>query len=265
MLSKEILQRLYVEEKLSLAKIAKLHGVSTPTISNWMASYGISKRSISQALIGQKHSAERNKRKADRQTGRTGRKASEHTRQLISIAKSGKNNHMYGKKHSAETKEKMSNAATGREMSQEAREKMSEAKKNAFAGDPKNHPRYGLERTDMQGENNPNWNGGISSIYRKIRRLSKYKMWRTACFERDNYTCLFCFKRGSADLHVDHIVPFALIVQTNKLETTYQAQHCAELWNISNGRTLCVECHKTTDTWGHGTKKMLRDVSTRKD
>ena len=26
---------------------------------------------------------------------------------------------------------------------------------------------------------------------------------------------------------------------------------CEELWNINNGRTLCIQCHKLTDTWGY--------------
>lgn len=28
-----------------------------------------------------------------------------------------------------------------------------------------------------------------------------------------------------------------------------EALLCEELWNINNGRTLCLPCHKTTDTY----------------
>lgn len=31
-----------------------------------------------------------------------------------------------------------------------------------------------------------------------------------------------------------------------------------DLWDINNGRTLCVDCHKKTETYGHKTKKLLK-------
>jgi 5-methylcytosine-specific restriction endonuclease McrA len=109
----------------------------------------------------------------------------------------------------------------------------------------------------MMGENHPNWNGGVSSIYRRVRKLTKYVKWRTFCFERDDYTCQWCNKKGTGDLNVDHIKPFALIVKEHNIKTTFQAQNCDELWDIKNGRTLCEDCHKTTSTWGNGTRKLL--------
>jgi len=54
MVPKQQLERLYCAEKLSLAKIAKQVGVSTPIISNWMDKYDIPRRSISQTLTGRK-------------------------------------------------------------------------------------------------------------------------------------------------------------------------------------------------------------------
>jgi len=53
----------------------------------------------------------------------------ESSRLRRSILMSGKNNHMYGKKISEETKEKRSKAHTGKKMSLESRAKMSEAAK----------------------------------------------------------------------------------------------------------------------------------------
>lgn len=29
---------------------------------------------------------------------------------------------------------------------------------------------------------------------------------------------------------------------------------CEELWDLNNGRTLCIDCHKKTETWGGKTK-----------
>jgi 5-methylcytosine-specific restriction endonuclease McrA len=79
---------------------------------------------------------------------------------------------------------------------------------------------------------------------KKIRQSWAYKAWRTLVFERDNYTCVHCGdknKKGRGDslkLHADHIKPFALYPELR--------------FEPSNGRTLCVPCHKKTGTFGRG-------------
>lgn len=80
-------------------------------------------------------------------------------------------------------------------------------------------------------ENNPNWRGGVTSENAKERKTAKYKHWRNSIFERDNYTCQFCSKRGG-ELNADHIKPFAF----------YKSLR----YELSNGRTLCVPCHRKT-------------------
>jgi len=90
-------------------------------------------------------------------------------------------------------------------------------------------------RRKMSGENSSSWRGGITSINAKIRNSTEYNLWRKAVFNRDNYTCRFCGKRG-VQIHADHIKPFALYPELR--------------FAIDNGRTLCIECHKTTDTYG---------------
>lgn len=85
------------------------------------------------------------------------------------------------------------------------------------------------------GNKNPNWKGGISPEYKRIRRSSKFFQWRKKVFERDNYTCQMCFNRGG-ELHPDHIKQFAYYPELR--------------FELSNGRTLCKECHMKTDTWG---------------
>lgn len=89
------------------------------------------------------------------------------------------------------------------------------------------------------GKFHPNWKG-LTPLRRLLRTKTDYKEWRKSVFERDNYKCVFCGSRGV--LNADHIISFAKLIEENNME---------KLWNINNGRTLCVPCHKNTDTYGH--------------
>ena len=115
---------------------------------------------------------------------------------------------------SEETKKKLSQAMIGRKKSIETRKKMSDANK---------------------GEKCHFWKGGIAPMNKIIRISVEYRLWREAVFKRDNWTCIWCGQRGG-ELHADHIKPFALYPELR--------------FSIDNGRTLCVPCHKTTDTYG---------------
>lgn len=90
-------------------------------------------------------------------------------------------------------------------------------------------------------------------LRRKIRLSCAYKKWRKEVFVRDNYICKLCGEGGK--LHADHIKPFSIILDEHNLRTLDEALSCEELWDINNGRTLCVECHKKTDTFGSSCKK----------
>ena len=68
--------------------------------------------------------------------------------------------------------------------------------------------------------------------------------------ERDNYTCRFCKKRG-IELCVDHIIPFSFLIKKNNIQSSEDAHMCQELWETSNGRTLCLDCHRETDTYSN--------------
>ena len=102
----------------------------------------------------------------------------------------------------------------------------------------------GKKRQDISGKNCHLWKGGITPSNQIIRTSLEYKLWRRAVFERDNYTCIWCGARSQKGikvfLHADHIKPFALFPELR--------------FAIDNGRTLCEDCHRKTDTYGGKTK-----------
>ena len=92
---------------------------------------------------------------------------------------------------------------------------------------------------------------GILTLKLQIRDLIQYTQWRKAVFKRDNWTCVFCSgKEGSLILNVDHFPKtFAQIIRENALKSIFDAINCKELWDLANGRTLCLPCHKKTPTY----------------
>lgn len=99
---------------------------------------------------------------------------------------------------------------------------------------------------NSRGENHWRWTGADKYKERRIRNCWEYKKWRKAVFERDNYTCVACGKRGCY-LQADHIMPFAFYEELR--------------FSIDNGRTLCLECHKNTETFGYGTIKFMKTIN----
>lgn len=70
----------------------------------------------------------------------------------------------------------------------------------------------------------------------KFRECREYREWRTAIFERDNWTCQDCGEKGKR-LHVDHIKKWSEYPELR--------------FELSNGRTLCESCHKLTPNYGN--------------
>lgn len=98
------------------------------------------------------------------------------------------------------------------------------------------HKCYGKSGVGARkGELNTNWKGGITRTSVAIRNSTEYKLWRKSVFERDDYTCVWCGNNESGNLNADHIKSFA--------------QYPELRFAIDNGRTLCIPCHKTTDSY----------------
>lgn len=89
-----------------------------------------------------------------------------------------------------------------------------------------------------------NMDNGLTTANEKDRKSLAYRMWRKAVFERDHYTCVSCGVLGGS-LQADHIKPFALFEELRFV--------------LSNGRTLCFDCHKKTDTYGRS--NIFRNLS----
>lgn len=61
------------------------------------------------------------------------------------------------------------------------------------------------------------------------RNCKSYQQWRNNIFERDNYTCQKCGKYGG-ELNAHHKKPFKQFPELR--------------YELDNGITLCVKCHK---------------------
>jgi 5-methylcytosine-specific restriction endonuclease McrA len=83
-------------------------------------------------------------------------------------------------------------------------------------------------------EKNPRWNGGTTKPNRKIRGSLEYKRWRFSVFQRDDFKCTECNKKGKT-LQAHHIKPFSLFPELRL--------------DLNNGITLCLSCHKKTDSY----------------
>lgn len=66
--------------------------------------------------------------------------------------------------------------------------------------------------------------------------------FRNEVFKRDNYTCQLCGKHGG-NLNADHIKSFS--------------EYPDLRFDLSNGRTLCVPCHRNTDSYGRQPAKTV--------
>jgi hypothetical protein len=123
-------------------------------------------------------------------------------------------------------KKGMVGARKGKKNTEEHKRKMSLARK-------------GKPMLKTRGKNHHWWKGGLTPLNNQIRNSLEYKIWRSAVYERDNWTCVWCFQKGGK-LNADHIKPFALYPELR--------------FAIDNGRTLCIACHQLTDTYGGRTK-----------
>jgi hypothetical protein len=159
-----------------------------------------------------------------------------------------------GHKHTQEFKDKIrlvGLANKGRKFTEEHKAKISRKGKK--------HTAETKRKMSLAHKGQKPWNyEGKTKLNKLIRCSVAYKKWRTAIFERDDYVCQICGKRGGK-LHVDHFPkPFSLIIRENNIKSIEEALDCDELWDTKNNRVLCVSCHKETSTYLVGARHVLQ-------
>lgn len=83
----------------------------------------------------------------------------------------------------------------------------------------------------MKGPSSPFWKGGINGENDTLRHRREYKVWRTAVYERDDYTCQCCGSHGGR-LNAHHVNQFSDYPELR--------------YDIDNGITLCENCHDSS-------------------
>ena len=192
---------------------------------------------------------------------------------------SGKNNPFYGKKHTPKTRQRISFCRAGnRDLSEYTNEiielyqkgltsyQIAEKLKVSRSYITTTLKRNGIKlrqggklwikgqipwnknkkSPQTSGKNNGNYKGGISPLNQRIRHCLKYKKWIEDIFIIDNWTCQKCGQRGG-NLEADHYPKkFCDILKDNNIKSLEEAENCEELWNLNNGRTVCLKCHNRT-------------------
>lgn len=156
----------------------------------------------------------------------------------------GKNNPMFDKKRSLESRIKTSTANKG---------KTSWIKGKHHSEETKKKMSYIHKKRVMEGKNNM-WKGGIYP-YNLSQRVKFRQKYQKIVFERDGYTCQICGVKNRP-LQVDHIQSWAEYIEL---------RFC-----LDNCRTLCVDCHykitfgrpmiNKNMPWGQNFKHLQRRV-----
>ena len=117
-------------------------------------------------------------------------------------------------------------AHLGKKASPETRAKMSAAHMgNGVHMTPEGHAALSARRGPLC----PAWKGGITPKNVVLHNSHEYAHWRRSVYQRDDFTCQVCGKRGGT-LEAHHINNFA--------------EHEDKRFDVDNGVTLCDPCHK---------------------
>jgi len=212
-IDEQLLRKYYLEDKLSVEKCAEKFGCSSMPIRRAIREYNIPKRNISESLK--------------------------------ELFKDKTKHPKYGTHWSKDDKKKISNSQPYKG-------------KHIQTNTGRTHFKKGHECTPAMIEASkqniklcihPNENLEFETRVRNWLQ-TKYN-WYNKVFERDNYTCWVCGKRGGC-LHAHHTTPFIQIIEDfikKEGENMDKIKTYEELITLRNGITLCAKCHRELH-WG---------------
>lgn len=121
----------------------------------------------------------------------------------------------------------------------------------------------GKRFVEIEKEKHWNWKGGRTKLAVRIRCSFEGRKWTYAVFKRDKSACIKCGAKKVDDnkffLQAHHIKPLWQLMNEYKIRSFDDAIKCKELWDIDNGQTLCIPCHKQTDSYcGKSKGKLAR-------
>ena len=145
-------------------------------------------------------------------------------------------NFEYSDEYKKRLSKNLSSALSGKKKSEEHKKKIGQANMGKRTGQKASIELRRKLSERQRGEKSHLWKGGLTKKHQLVRGSSEYKIWRESVFERDGYACVLCGDARGGNLNADHIKPFAYYPELR--------------FNVENGRTLCVECHRGTDTYG---------------
>jgi 5-methylcytosine-specific restriction endonuclease McrA len=161
-------------------------------------------------------------------------------RAALSLGRTPGTNHRTGYKHKESSKRK--------------------ASKSRRAWNAANRDKIKARGAKTRGVNHYNWKGGVTRLNTAVRRMTEYRRWAESVVQRDG-KCTKCGSETGLESH--HVKPLAEIMLEHGITTTNLARGCSELWDVSNGQTLCERCHcaehgRTYTQRGNGRRKKVR-------
>ncbi len=162
-------------------------------------------------------------------------------RSKLSQAAKG-NKRCLGRKLSSKTKAKISESLTGKKQPREVVAKRVASMRATMAkyGGLTPAQRRHLATLHKSGPEHPNWKGGYAAERQKRYNDPQYRHFVSAVLRRDGYRCQWCGARNGHGenvlLQVHHTVPYC-----DRPDLGYV---------VSNGLTLCIECHRSAHA-GH--------------
>ncbi len=192
-----------------------------------------SKKKMSEAKLGKHMSEEFKQKRSDIMNQRW---EDPSFREEMSQKKRGINNPNYGKRIPEKQKEKLSvwakgrtdgiydkllDANVGKKHTVETRTKMSES---------------------HAGDKCYNWKGGITPVYKHIRGRLEYKHWCTELLKKHDYTDAFTGHKGGL-LSCHHIIPVNTLLKMYKITDIEGALACPLIWDLNNGLVILKYAH----------------------